>query len=511
MSRFAAIDVGSNALRCLIVEVGPGGDLDILENARAPVRLGTQVFLSGQIGAAASDAAIEAFRVFRRLMDSHDVRHCRAVATSAVREAVDGERLVDRVEAETGIRIHVIDGAEEAHLVRLAIAKRLDLSKGRSAAVDVGGGSVEVLALLDGDIVRTESFTMGAVRLLEVLKSHDGGGPDQFYALLTDYVDALRSRIRTAMGPEPADFVAATGGSAETLADLIGEARDGPPVLTPGIRYVPLGRLRAFTLELATTPFHRRVEKWGLREDRADVILPAAVVYAKVAEIFGVDGFYVPAVGLKDGLILDLVAELERKGAIDSRRGEIRAAALGLGRRYSMDEPHALKVTELALSIYDQIEDLHGLAHEGRTLLEAAAILHDVGLFVSAGRHHKHSYYLISQSDLVGLDRRQREIVANVARYHRRRHPTTKHPPFLALTEQDQEVVRRLAAILRAADVLDREHSQHVKSVQVIRKKKRTILRVDADRDLLLERWASVEKFRLFEEVFDTSLELEEA
>jgi len=183
---------------------------------------------------------------------------------------------------------------------------------------------------------------------------------------------------------------------------------------------------------------------------------------------------------------------------------------LGLGRRYDLDEPHAVRVADLALSLFDQTRDLHALGEAERILLEAAAILHDVGLYVSMSKHHKHSYYLISESDLVGLDRREREMVANVGRYHRKAHPTMKHPSFAALSTEDRSVVERLAAILRAADVLDREHRQKVRAVKVRRGDDEVLLELEAEGDLLLERWAARRKFHLFETVFGVKLTLAE-
>jgi exopolyphosphatase/guanosine-5'-triphosphate,3'-diphosphate pyrophosphatase len=508
LNRFAAIDVGSNAMRCLVVEATGTGSPHVLESVREPVRLGSGVFLSGSIGEPTASRAVEAFRLFRRLIDTWEVGHVRAIATSAMREAADSEELVGRIRDETGIDVRIIDGAEEARLVGRAVSSRIDLRRGRVALVDVGGGSVEVVVLNDGEIVRTESFTMGAVRLLEALSTTARNGDSSFFALLQGYVDAIRSRVRTAAGKEPMDLYAATGGSVVTLADLAGEAAEGPPALQPGVRTIPLDRLREWTIDLASLSYRERIERHGLREDRADVILPAAVVYLKLGEVFGVDRLFVPDVGLKDGLVLDMIDGLQERNATEGRRREVRSAALGLGQRYALDEQHANKVTELALSLFDQLEDLHGVGDEGRTILEAASLLHDVGLYISASRHHKHSYYLLSQSDVVGLDARQREIVANVARYHRKRHPTRKHPAFAALDANDRELVRRLAAILRVADVLDREHRQHVRGVKAMRKGRRMLLHVEADGDLLLERWASTRKFRLFEEVFGVSLAL---
>jgi exopolyphosphatase/guanosine-5'-triphosphate,3'-diphosphate pyrophosphatase len=507
VTRVAAIDVGTNAMRCVLVEVGEDHEPLVLENVRTPVRLGSHVFLTGQIGSSAGDRAVEAFRGFRGMIDKLDVTHVQAVATSAFREASDAEVIRDRIREETGIEVRVISGAEEAHLVRRAIGSVLDLSRGRTGAVDVGGGSVEVLVMKDGDVVRAESFDMGAVRLLEALP---GDGGTDFFSLLTEYVEAIRARVLTAMGREPLSFLAATGGSIVTLAELAGDDAVGEPVLREGVRVIPLARLNKWVRKLAAVSFHERIEQFGLREDRADVILPAGVVYLKIGEIFGVDRIFVPSVGLKDGLILDTIDELARLGALEERRREIRATALGLGRRYHLDEPHGVRVADLALSLFDQLGNLHGLGEDERTLLETAAILHDVGLYVSMAKHHKHSYYLISESDLVGLDRREREIVANVARYHRKASPTAKHPPFAALSREDRILVERLAAILRAADVLDREHRQNVQAVKVRRGENEILLELEADGDLLLERWAARRKFGLFGAVFGVKLALAE-
>ena len=192
MTRFASIDVGSNAMRCFVVEVDPDGGRRVLESVRAPVRLGSHVFLTGRIGPVSQAKALEAFQLFSRLIEKHEATHVRAIATSAMREAADGDELVAAIRDETGIEVRIIDGAEEAHLVRRAVASALDVSKGRTAAVDVGGGSVEILVMEDGDVVRAESFTVGAVRLLEALPGGAGGSDDDFFTLLDNYVEVTK-------------------------------------------------------------------------------------------------------------------------------------------------------------------------------------------------------------------------------------------------------------------------------------------------------------------------------
>lgn len=309
MNRFAVIDMGSNGIRCLVVQAGEDGPPRVIDGVREAVRLGSPAFQTGRIGPEASRGAVEAFGMLRRLIDSHAVANVRAVATSAVREARDGAALVQRIAAETGIRVQIIDAAEEARLIRRAVASRLDLRSGRVAIVDVGGGSVEIVVLADGEVIRTESFAMGAVRLLQAPTGAEAGADP--LKLLEKRVEAMRARVRTTFGSEPADLYVATGGSIEVLADLAGEPAPSPPSLDDGTRMILLSRLRETVADLASRSYLERVRDLGLREDRADVIVPAAIIYLKLGEAFGTDRAFVPGVGLKEGLVLEMIDELE--------------------------------------------------------------------------------------------------------------------------------------------------------------------------------------------------------
>lgn len=243
----------------------------------------------------------------------------------------------------------------------------------------------------------------------------------------------------------------------------------------------------------------------GLRPDRADVILPAATVLQKVMEVGKMSRIYIPNVGVKEGLLIEMVTEL-LTGKRPLHRQEVVGALKQVGLKYAYDEAHAIAVTKLALELFEETKPLHRLGDDQRLLLEVAAQLHDIGQFVNYGSHHKHSYYLIKATQLVGLHNDQVEIIANVARYHRKACPKMDHENFRALTPAQRQVVSKLAALLRLADAMDHEHSSKVSGFTLVRKGKTFLLKLKGQGDLLLERWALLRKRDLFEKVFRTRL-----
>ena len=504
--RYGVVDVGSNAIRMQVIEVrGAGEPHATLDTRREPVRLGQDVFLTGAIPDASVAKAVDALRGFRTACDRWQVRGVRAVATSALREASNRDTILRRIERETGIRIEVISGTEEAYLLARGVESRVDLSEGRSMLVDVGGGSVEVTLVESGQIAVSESYRLGAVRLLEALRRDVRGGRDAgFLALLDQYVGSLDRRIGERLGEGRIDRFVATGGNIETLGDLA--AREGMLRTDGGIDAISRKTLAEWIQRLARLSYSERVEQLGLAPDRADVLLPAAVVYYRLAEVARAERLLIPRVGLRDGLVRDVVAgHLETAQAAD-RRETVLAGALALARKYHADLAHAQKVRELAASLFDQTASVHALGAEERVLLEAASLLHDIGAFVSAASHHKHAHYLIRSSDLVGLSESEREIVALAARYHRRSHPRRTHLEFQQRTRAEKSRVLKIAAILRLADALDREHQTKVASVEArIGRKNLDLVLTPADgsdRDLALEHWAVRRKGTLFAEVF---------
>jgi exopolyphosphatase/guanosine-5'-triphosphate,3'-diphosphate pyrophosphatase len=498
--RVGCVDMGSNAIRFFAAEFSSEMSFTRLAADRSPVRLGHGVYLSGRLDGVAMDGAVAALTGYRKQMDALGVTHSRAVATSAVRESSNCDEFVDRVRREAGIELDVISGSEEARLVHLAVARRIPLGSRRWLLVDLGGGSVEV-SLVDADgTFWSESHTMGSVRLLEEL-TEAGGDPGRFRRLLEEYISVLQ--VPSAAQYQRIAGYIATGGNIETLAKLGGFPDED------GVTTLPLETLRAVIEQLARMSFRQRVDELGLREDRADVVLPAALVYERLAELSGATEIVVPHTGIKEGVLYDLVNGLAHHRDHEDRQArDVLIGALTIGRKYMFDEPHARHVAALSSSIFDQTRPLHGLGTGDRKILMAAALLHDVGQFVSYKGHHRHTLYLLSHSELPAFTQHEMQLVANVARYHRKGDPASHHPAYTQLSEAEQGRVLRLSAILRLADSLDREHVQRVRRVEARLSDSEVTLWLEGSGGLLLEGWSLKKKSQLFTKVFDRKVKI---
>jgi exopolyphosphatase/guanosine-5'-triphosphate,3'-diphosphate pyrophosphatase len=495
MPTLGAIDIGSNGMRLAIGFADGQGRLRVVENFREPVRLGQDVFEGGSVTPPLLNRAVQALRIFKSILRSYRVTQVRAVATSALREAHNRSAVLKRFRRETGLDVKTINAEEEAFLVQSAISKRIPLS-GRSALlVDVGGGSVEVTFLKNGRIAASESFNMGAVRLLKILE-HEKTGERRFNRMVEEYAEAAKRRILDKFGGKPPALCVGTGGSLDELSSLRKTLLNGKDA--DSFSRHDLARIIRI---LKATPYEARVKKLGLRPDRADVILPAAWVVEKLIQATGVQIVFTPHVGLKEGLLQEMASEL-KTGRPSTHRKEAISSAVQLGRKYNYDEAHAHRVSRLAVELFDQTRKLHGLEEGDRLLLEVSAQLHDIGQFVSFSSHHKHSFYLIKSSHIVGLDDDSEEIVANVARYHRKSLPRLKHDSYRVLSPSRRNRVSRLAALLRVADALDYEHSGKVRRFRIGLQNKRVTLRLQGAGDLLLEKWSLLRKSDLFERVF---------
>ncbi len=523
MPRFAALDVGSNALRLRVVEAeapnaglhqltllpkdgeAPSGWREIV-SLRAPVRLGSEVFLSGKLTPTSIGQACAALREFRTAMDAAKVDAYRATATSAVREASNGATLIERSRRETGIELEMIEGVEEARLVQLAVMRRVNLLDKRALLIDVGGGSTELTVLDRGQSSFSISLSLGTVRLIETFLK--GGGPmsvEQAH-LVGEMVDRALVEASPYLKP-PFDVVIGTGGNIDTLAELCPGVL---PIAATGCAAIDVTAMRALFVRLAAmTPTERR-ERHGLRPDRADTIIPACAILQRVAEIAGKNVLVAPGVGLKDGILEELVDKHFHVWDSAREAQSVLDACVRVGRRYAFDEAHGTRVAGFAGSLFDDMQKVHAYGDRERLLLRAAAILHDVGDFVHYNGHHKHSYYLIQHSDIMGLSPDERAIVANIARYHRKSPPDPSHPNFRDLDKDARGKVRALAAILRIADALDREHRGKVDAVRAVveRSKGRLFLFIQGEGERELEEWTVHAKSELLRDVFDLDVVL---
>ncbi len=495
MTSLAAIDVGSNAIRLAIGSLDSNNNLLVTQDYREAVRLGEDVFKGGIISEETARRAEAAFGRFRTLIKSHAVKKVKAVATSALREAHNRETFLKRIQKTTGINISVISGEEEARLIYEAVAQKFNFRRQLALLVDIGGGSVEITLVRDGDIIVSDSIKMGTVRLLNILDERKRGQMI-FYRLVRAYADGLRRQLKKELRSRTIDLCIGTGGNIEAFGDLRNL------ILKKSDRsIISMKELDQVVTKLESLSYEERIERLGLRPDRADVIIPASIMIQELMHQAGVKELHIPRVGLKDGLLLDMIPESSPIKPASHHR-QVMAFARELGRKFSFDEEHGNAVSRFAGQIFDQTKEIHKLGPETKQLLEVAALLHDIGQCVNINGHHKHSYYLLRATPFVGLTERQKVIVAVTARYHRKAPPKMDHPEFAGLVPEDRELVTKLAGILRLADALDSEHASRISAFRLTRRKSTLTFSLRGQGDLLLERWALANKASLFEETF---------
>ena len=497
--RCAGMDVGSNAFRLVIAEFTSPTKYKVLDRVRVPVRLGDSVFRSQRIDDATMEAALDAFRQFREKMEEHEVVLHRAVATSATREAKNRAAFLERVHAETGLELEMIQGTEEARLVALGVRSKLTLERGLSMILDVGGGSSEIAILGHGEILVVESHDVGGVRLLE---RAGNGPPERVYKMVRATLDSSRFPILDFFRRRPLQRLVGTGGNIEALAEILssnGGSRangDRPPAR------VTVPRLTRTLGLLAKMKPDERAKEYDLRPDRADVIVPAGAIFEYVAKRVRAKEIWVPFVGLVDGVLIDVARAARAEGKKELEVSQTRNSVLAIMKKYDVEPRHANRVSALSVSLFDQLKSMHELGKRERLLLELAALLHEVGNFISASGHHRHSYYIISQSPILGVTDSELQVVANVARYHRKAPPDASHEAYAQLSSKDQERVRLLAAILRVADALDHDHRQRVGSVRAKQRGSELRLKVRTKGDVSLDEWSVKDKGDLFEQEF---------
>jgi exopolyphosphatase / guanosine-5'-triphosphate,3'-diphosphate pyrophosphatase len=470
----AAIDAGSNAIRMAIARREPDGRLIPLESDRAPVRLGHNTFTRGELDGKTVASAVAAFARFRRAFDRHGVTAYRAVATSALRNAHNREHLIDRLYRELDLELQVIDGEEEARLVRRAVLHAFGDHEPPAMIVDLGGGSLEVSERSQGEWI-TSSMKIGTVRLLETF-GLSGPIGDAEARMVRRFVAAqLRTSLPEELWDPSTTTAAACGGNAEALASLFGD-RDR----TTGFPALKIGALEAALPGLVAADVAGRMKTYDVRQDRAEVMAVAALVFAALGQTLGLKRLVVPGVGLRDGVLLDLV---ESKGGRIEREAAALSAARSFSARLGHNTGHAELVRRLAARLFDALREPLGLPPRLGVILEAAALLHDLGEVIHRRSHHKHSEYLILNGRIPGLDDLERQMVAAIARAHRKSLPDRRHATFAGLPPGRQAEVRALVALLRVADALDTDHRQRIVDLAIEVKGKKVVLALTATRD----------------------------
>jgi len=485
-----------------IAEVAPGAPPRLLEEASKGVLLGRDTFSSEAIRSQTLDAAIGALEGFRQMMDGYGVTQVWAVATSAVREARNGDTFLDRVQGRTGITFEIINEAEESRLVYMAVRNDIgthpSFRGARTLLLEVGGGSTSLTLLRRGEPNRSGVYALGSVRLRQQLdlRRHS---LDVQQALLRRYVANIIEEIRLEIPLKRVTHVIAIGGDVRFVANAIEESGD------PKSREISRDRFLAFCEDIERMDEDSLVERFRLPAVEAETLIPALLVYRSLVSETVAKRIVVSEATLRAGMLLDLADPGGRQSAEDFER-QVLASAEALGQRYRVDREHAHHVALLANRLFDDLQEEHGLADRERLLLQVAALLHDVGVYVSLRAHHKHSQYILASSQIFGLSDDETAVVSNIARYHRRGLPQRTHVPFVALDRDDRMIVKKLASILRVANALDAEHAQKIKDVRAVRRASTWIVELQGSGDLTMERLAATARSDMFAETFGRPL-----
>jgi len=498
-ARIAAIDVGSNSIRLVVAEVLPSGGYRVLDEERENTRLAAALAKTDHLDPKAADATVGVLRNFLSIAGGYNANPIRAIGTSALRDAEDGPAFCDRVRKELKLSIEVISAEEEARLAFLSVARAFDISGREVAVTDIGGGSTEIVLASSGLVDQVYATKLGAVRVAEVCDVTGRSGEKQV-AKLRNHVDRV---LKKEIGKPPfvPDMLFGTGGTFTALAAIImaSQGQAGQPMW--GFR-VTRAQIRHLVADLANMSLEKRCKVAGLSPQRADIIVAGLAIIERIMRHLHVNVVQVHTRGVRDGILLTMIQSAAGPPPASVPAEERRAALEEFAKNCGVDLAHARQVSRIAGSLWEQLAEPLALKADDRELIESAALVANVGYLINFEGHHKHSYHLIVNSDLQGFERRQLQLLANVARYHRGNPPKQKHDHFRELPIEDQRRVAGLAAILRLALALDRTHQQNVADVRARVRDDGVRIVVQANGDADVDLWAAERKVALFEKVF---------
>jgi exopolyphosphatase/guanosine-5'-triphosphate,3'-diphosphate pyrophosphatase len=489
--RLAAIDIGTNSIHMVVVQVKADFSFEVVDREKEMVRLGAGGLGGRALSPSTVAAALETLTRFKQLADSRQVEEVLAVATSAVREARNGGEFLAAVEERTGIRPRVIAGAEEARLIHKAAVYGVDASSGTTVVVDIGGGSMEVTLGTATDVHLARSFPLGAIRLTDRFVSSDPlSRADE--RRLVKHVRGQVGEFAQQLNAAGFSRVIATSGTSLSLGEVALAGRrlfDGNTIHHARVSAKALHRARKQVVDL---DMQRRLRLPGLDSRRADLIVAGAVLLDTVVRLLDAEEVTLSDLALREGLILDYIDRNRKRIATIERYPDIRRrSVVELGERCRWYRDHSEHVARLALSLFDQTRGVHQQGDRAREWLEYAGLLHDIGGHISYEDHHKHSYYLIRHGGLRGFEPEEVQAIALMAQYHRRGRPRKSNHALSSLPAAARRAVRVGAALLRVAESLDRSHGQVVDQVELRPAGDRFRLGLRTHGPAELERWAA--------------------
>jgi exopolyphosphatase/guanosine-5'-triphosphate,3'-diphosphate pyrophosphatase len=493
----AAIDIGSNSIKLSVVQASASDSFVVVLQERERIRLGEMLNSEKILPPEAVQKSAEAITRFRLIAESRNASKILAVATASVREAVNGNEFVQEIEEKTGVKVEILSAVEEARLIGLAAAS-FHNSKDRSLLnIDIGGGSTE-LSLMKGDSPEVLlSLKLGAVSLKNKYLFSDPPKEKELKQMRNEIRFALARPVREIAG-KIWDIVSGTSGTILNLTSLTDATR----------KLIPLKKLVSINEKLCKMTNAERASLPSISPHRAEIIVSGGYILEEIMKALKIDSLYTSGYALREGVIIDYLkkVEAEQMPLVPSVEDSRLKSIFAIGRRYGYEEKHALQVAFLAEKIFDGVAPFYKLKRSDRILLSAAALLHNIGYYISHESHHKHTLYLIKHSEIIGFSESEKLVIANIARYHRGKTPQEKHPDFSVLREREKELVWKLGGILRLANALDRSYESRIKNLKVICEKRKVTILLISDENCEIELEAVNARKDMFEKAFGCKL-----
>ncbi|QDV81288.1 Exopolyphosphatase [Stieleria magnilauensis] len=502
----AVIDIGATAMRMAVAEIHAGAKVRMLDQLVQPVQLGKEAFETRRLSRKSTERVVSVLSQYQRVLREYGIEgtsDIRVVGTSAVREASNRLAFADRVYTATGLHVEPIDEAEVNRITYMGITPQLlanaELSNGKAMVLEVGGGSTEVLIVRSGNVLASNSFRLGSLRMLQAIDLARAG-VDRRRALLENHINRTLNQL--------SDFV--RGDSQLNLVAVGGDIRLATRLIVddwqPGeLAVMPTKSLTELTDTVLKMGDDEIVKRFDASFIEAETLGPALLAYAMLAKQFRLEHVYVSDTNLREGLLKDIAVGGSWTAEF---RNQIVRSALSLGRRFHFDEMHARSVAELARKLFDQLRSEHLLDNRHEVILHVAALLHEIGMQINVRSHHKHSLYIIKYSELFGLSRSELLQVGLIARYYRRAPPQPSHTDYMSLDRETRVIVNKLASILRLATALDDTRTSRIREIECQTDGKRLMIHVPGVRDVSLEQIAMKQQAGLFRDVFGLSVVL---
>lgn len=505
--KLAAIDIGSNSIKLAVVDAADSNSFAVVTREKEAIRLGRETLQKRHLSRDAIERALGCIQRFKTIAETHQAENIVAVATASVREANNAAYFIKAVEQNTGLRVEVLSGVEEARLIGLAASHGCALRDATNLNIDIGGGSTEISVFCNGASVSLLSLKLGAVRLTERYLKSDPPKAKEILALKTEVHAAFerpRRELRNARWQQ-------ASGTSGTILSIGGALRDAGSnknqAVQPTETDIPLSKLAEFNAQLANMDMAQRRSLPGITAQRSEIIVAGSLILEEAMRALGINVIRTCDWSLREGVVIDSLREVEDESRPAPNFADQKLRAVhAVGRRFGYEESHARQVAKLAEKIFDCLAPSENLSRHQRTLMMAGALLHDIGYHIAHESHQKHALYLIKNSELTGFSEAERAVIANIARYHRGPLPKKRHTDFAALNFPDREIVCKLAGIVKLADALDRSHDSRVYDLQFNLQPGRLRVELISDLDVENELLEVQRKRDLFEEAFKRNL-----